>query len=102
MVELSMAKIQAEKITKEIAKLPPIKNMKDFDIVAFLKKNWLLILILIYMVSPLDFIPVWLFGPLGLADDITLLVIELIRRAIMSTNSQESDATPSPKTTTNK
>jgi uncharacterized membrane protein YkvA (DUF1232 family) len=49
-------------------------------IIKFLKKNFLLIFIIIYMLSPLDFIPEAILGPLGFGDDISLLLIELIRR----------------------
>lgn len=49
-------------------------------IIKFLKKNLLLIIIIIYTLSPLDFIPEGILGPLGFGDDISLLLIELIRR----------------------
>jgi uncharacterized membrane protein YkvA (DUF1232 family) len=48
----------------------------------FLKKNWLLILSLIYILSPIDLIPEAFLGPLGLIDDAGLLFI-LILKAII-------------------
>lgn len=50
----------------------------------FLQKNWLLIAAIIYLILPIDFIPESLFGPLGLTDDVGVLVIELVRRYFSS------------------
>lgn len=49
----------------------------------FLKDNWLLIFALLYVLSPLDFLPdpIPLFGT---ADDAGLLFIELIRRVLLN------------------
>lgn len=46
----------------------------------FLKDNWTLLLVLIYIVSPVDFIPESIFGPIGVTDDVTLLILELFRK----------------------
>lgn len=48
----------------------------------FIKQNWLLIISLIYVLSPIDIIPEFLVGPLGLLDDIVLIIALLIFRAI--------------------
>lgn len=47
----------------------------------FIKANWLLIASLIYILSPLDFIPEFLLGPLGLIDDFGLVVVLLFVKA---------------------
>jgi uncharacterized membrane protein YkvA (DUF1232 family) len=46
----------------------------------FLKENWLLIIGVIYVISPLDLIPEMFFPVVGYADDAVLVGIELIRR----------------------
>ena len=43
----------------------------------FLKKNWLLIAAIIYVLSPIDIIPDFL-GPLGYSDDALVLILTLI------------------------
>jgi uncharacterized membrane protein YkvA (DUF1232 family) len=45
----------------------------------FIKSNWLLILSLVYVLSPLDFIPELLLGPIGIIDDGGLLIVLLIK-----------------------
>lgn len=44
----------------------------------FIKENWLLFLSLIYIISPIDFIPELLVGPLGLIDDFWLVVFLIL------------------------
>lgn len=44
----------------------------------FIKNNWVLILSLIYILSPIDFIPEFFLGPLGIVDDFLLVVLLLI------------------------
>jgi len=44
----------------------------------FIKNNWLLILSLIYIISPIDFVPEFLLGPLGLIDDLGLVIVLLV------------------------
>ena len=46
--------------------------------VAFIKSNWLLILAIIYILLPVDLIPDWI-PIVGKADDVTLIVISLIK-----------------------
>lgn len=48
----------------------------------FLKENWLLILSLIYILSPIDFIPEVLLGPIGIVDDLTLVVFLLVVKTV--------------------
>jgi len=50
---------------------------------SFLKANWMLIVALIYLIFPIDFIPD-IIPVVGMFDDAGLLVIELIRRYIVS------------------
>lgn len=40
----------------------------------FLKQNWLLILSLLYIFSPVDFIPEIILGPFGAIDDVGVLL----------------------------
>lgn len=47
----------------------------------FLKENWILVVSAIYLLSPIDFIPEMLTGPLGLIDDGGLLLV-LIAKAL--------------------
>lgn len=55
----------------------------------FIKKNWLLILSLIYIISPIDFIPELFLGPLGLIDDMGLIIVLLIVAAYQHWKSAE-------------
>ncbi|MEI7579280.1 MAG: DUF1232 domain-containing protein [bacterium] len=48
----------------------------------FLKKHWILIVSLIYLLWPLDIIPD-IFGPVGLIDDFSLLAIVFLRELII-------------------
>ncbi len=48
----------------------------------FLKDNWILILSLIYILSPIDIIPEAFLGPFGIIDD-SLLVILLLTKGIL-------------------
>ena len=52
--------------------------------IKFIKSNWLLVLSLIYIISPIDFIPEFLIGPLGLVDDLGLIIIMLLFAVINS------------------
>lgn len=45
----------------------------------FIKQNWLLIISLLYIISPIDFIPEFIAGPLGLTDDFGLVIILLLK-----------------------
>ena len=45
--------------------------------IKFIKNNWLLVLSLIYVISPIDFIPEFLLGPLGFVDDLALILLLL-------------------------
>jgi len=45
----------------------------------FIKRNWILILSLIYILSPIDILPEFLLGPLGILDDVTLVIFLLIK-----------------------
>ncbi|WKZ30487.1 MAG: DUF1232 domain-containing protein [Candidatus Dojkabacteria bacterium] len=60
----------------------------------FLQKNWMLVAAIIYLLLPIDIIPESLFGPLGLTDDISLLVIELIRRFFVSRKENSNENSP--------
>ena len=46
--------------------------------ISFLQKHWITILIVIYILSPIDFFPEAIFGPFGLTDDAILLLIKLL------------------------
>lgn len=43
----------------------------------FLRKNWLIILSVIYIISPIDLIPDYIIG-LGLADDLTIAIANIL------------------------
>jgi uncharacterized membrane protein YkvA (DUF1232 family) len=47
-------------------------------VVQFLKENFILVLSLVYIVSPVDFIPEIFLGPLGIIDDLALVVFLLL------------------------
>lgn len=47
----------------------------------FVKENWLLILAILYLIFPIDLIPD-IIPALGMGDDASLLIIEIIRRII--------------------
>lgn len=52
---------------------------------SFIKENWFLILAIIYVISPFDFIPEALapiLGPFVMIDDAGILFIELVRRIL--------------------
>lgn len=51
-------------------------------IATLLKKYWKLIFLVIYVLSPIDFIPEVFLGPLGIADDI--LVLALVLRSFIN------------------
>lgn len=46
----------------------------------FIKNNWILIIVIIYVLSPFDFAPEAILGPIGLLDDSALLIFEVARR----------------------
>ncbi|MEO6729352.1 MAG: YkvA family protein [Candidatus Dojkabacteria bacterium] len=48
----------------------------------FIKQHWFLILSLIYILSPIDFIPELFLGPLGLIDDLGLVVFLLFYEGV--------------------
>lgn len=50
----------------------------------FLSDNWPLLLILVYVISPFDFLPEAVFGPLGVIEDAGLIFAEIIRRFIIA------------------
>lgn len=45
----------------------------------FIKQNWILILSVIYILSPIDLIPEFLLGPLGIIDDAAVLIGLLVK-----------------------
>lgn len=45
----------------------------------FFKENWILILSLLYILSPIDFIPEFLLGPLGIVDDLGFILFLLFK-----------------------
>lgn len=47
----------------------------------YLKQNWISVLIIIYILSPIDFIPDAIM-PIGTVDDVSLLIIEFLRQYI--------------------
>lgn len=57
-----------------MAKVKKINKKKSF-----LKDNWLLILALIYVLSPIDFIPDALL-PIGFGDDLLVLLLTLAKK----------------------
>jgi len=59
----------------------------------FIKKHWLLILSLIYILSPIDFIPEAFLGPLGLIDDLGLVVFLIFYEAIKFIYNQRIEKT---------
>lgn len=44
----------------------------------YIKENWVIILSLIYILSPIDFIPEILVGPLGLIDDLGVVLFLIL------------------------
>ncbi|MFS8131283.1 MAG: DUF1232 domain-containing protein [Candidatus Dojkabacteria bacterium] len=48
----------------------------------FARQHWLLILSLIYILSPIDFIPEAFLGPIGLIDDLGLVTFLIFYEAI--------------------
>jgi uncharacterized membrane protein YkvA (DUF1232 family) len=46
----------------------------------FLKKNWFTILVLLYLISPVDLIPEGLIPVAGQSDDALVALIELLRQ----------------------
>lgn len=56
----------------------------------FIRKNWLLILSLIYLVSPINIIPDFVAGPLGLIDDVGI-VLFLLLRAFLNQRKENQD-----------
>ena len=47
----------------------------------FLKKNWFLVLAILYVLSPIDFLPDFL-GPLGYSDDVLVLILTALIKYI--------------------
>ena len=45
----------------------------------FIKENWLLILSLLYVLSPIDLLPEFILGPLGIVDDLGLILLLLTK-----------------------
>jgi uncharacterized membrane protein YkvA (DUF1232 family) len=66
-------------------------------ILKFFKSNWTLILAVLYLLLPFDFLPEFLLGPLGLTDDAFLIVLEMIRRIIISKKSTEGKTETAPE-----
>jgi len=57
---------------------------------AFLKRNWMLIISLLYVFSPVDLIPD-VVPLIGLGDDILVIVLSLILRYLRKNTEKESD-----------
>jgi len=53
---------------------------KKRSLTSFLKKNWSLLAVLAYLLSPLDFIPEMILPGIGIADDALVVFIEMYRR----------------------
>lgn len=45
----------------------------------FFKENWILIISLLYILSPFDFIPEMFLGPIGIIDDSAIVIFLLIQ-----------------------
>lgn len=57
-----------------MAKIKKINKKKSF-----IKENWLLILALVYVISPIDFIPDVLL-PAGFGDDLLVILVALAKK----------------------
>ncbi|GAB4161552.1 MAG: hypothetical protein Fur003_4880 [Candidatus Dojkabacteria bacterium] len=62
-----------------------MKNLKPF-----IKENWITILVLLYLVSPIDFIPEGVLPVIGSTDDAGIMLLELIRRFYLFNKSKNS------------
>lgn len=52
----------------------------DKSIVSFIKNNWILLLVLLYLISPIDFVPEVIIPAIGQTDDALLGILEIIRQ----------------------
>lgn len=48
----------------------------------FFKENWILIISLLYILSPFDFIPEMFLGPIGIIDDSAIVIFLLIQAVL--------------------
>jgi uncharacterized membrane protein YkvA (DUF1232 family) len=53
---------------------------KERSLTSFIKKNWTLLAVLLYVLSPLDFLPEIILPGIGIADDAVVVFIEMYRR----------------------
>ncbi|MBN2100520.1 DUF1232 domain-containing protein [Candidatus Dojkabacteria bacterium] len=64
---------------EETQQIQHAKNRKS-KFGSFMKENWPSILALIYIISPIDFIPEAFAPIVGSADDAVVLILEIARR----------------------
>jgi len=57
----------------------PKKNTKT-KFHRFIEQNWITILAMVYVLSPIDFIPEAFIPVIGIADDAVVVLLELIRK----------------------
>ena len=57
----------------------------------FIKRNWLLIISLLYILSPFDFIPEIFLGPFGIIDDLGLLLVFFARNILSDFNDNRKE-----------
>lgn len=55
-----------------------MKTKKSFA--SFIKKNWTLLAVFLYTLSPLDFLPEIILPGIGIADDAVMVIVEMYRR----------------------
>lgn len=63
---------------------------------AFLKKNWTVIFAVLYLLSPLDFIPD-IIPVLGVSDDLIVLLVTLAIKFLDYKNNQDKNTAQTPK-----
>lgn len=66
--------------TSSSSEFRPVKPGSASTVKAFLKEYWLTALILLYLVSPVDFVPEGLLPFIGLGDDALVAGYELVRQ----------------------
>lgn len=78
-------------IIKQDGKSTSAKNVNEKSkLVRFLEQNWITILAMVYVLSPVDLIPEAFIPVVGIADDAVVVLLELIRKWRMFSKSKDN------------
>lgn len=79
--------VEIQKLSEEEAK----STKNDTVFVRFMKENWISILLMIYILSPIDLIPEAILPVIGQTDDFVVGLLEVMRRWYLFKKNKQSE-----------